>query len=184
VFVVQVFLPDKDFVRSVQSLDPTRLGNQIYREAKTLLAGGWKNHPCAKMWSEYKPALAVYCLCGLAELSRRGKDYTKHCDFFKTYLTPQIDMPPWLGNEKLHKSHRRALLLKGILDTTFLRGKILSGYPALKRDWTPQIYRRYWHEYGQPPLNETWYGKLGWLDKPLELNALGKFEYYWVDKFN
>jgi len=90
----------------------------------------------------------------------------------------------YFGNEKLHKSHRRALLLKGILDTTFLRGKILSGYPALKRDWTPQIYRRYWHEYGQPPINETWYGKLGWLDKPLELNALGKFEYYWVDKFN
>ena len=103
---MQVFLPYPSFAQSTARLDPKRLGNQVYRECKTLISGGWPNHPCAKMWSEYKPALAVYCLCGLAELSRRGKDYTKHCDFFKTFLKPQIDMPPWLGNEKLHESHQ------------------------------------------------------------------------------
>ena len=41
----QVFLPSPDLRASVCCLDPKRLGNQIYREAKTLITGGWTETP-------------------------------------------------------------------------------------------------------------------------------------------
>jgi hypothetical protein len=109
---MQVFLPYPDFALSVQCLDPKRLGNQIYRECLTLIRGGWPNHPVVRMWADYKPALATYVLCGLAELSRRGRDYPHHCDTFKQYLSPEIVLPPFVGDDWLHGSHRAALLYK------------------------------------------------------------------------
>lgn len=112
---MQVFLPYPDFVRSVGCLDKTRLGNQVYREALTLLRGGWPNHPAAKMWQNYKSALAMYALAGLDELKRRGRDYPHHRATFLRYLNdgPAIPpMPHWLGNDAFHASHRAALLYK------------------------------------------------------------------------
>jgi len=64
------------------------------------------------MWKDYKHALAVYALCGLAELSRRGYDYPHHCDTFKQFLSPKLVLPPFIGEERLHSSHRAALLYK------------------------------------------------------------------------
>ncbi len=109
---MQVFLPYPSFVESVRCLDPKRLGNQIYREFLTLIRGGWPNHPVARMWVDYKSALATYALCGLAELSRRGYDYPHHCDTFKAYLSPETILPPFVGDDRLHGSHRAALLYK------------------------------------------------------------------------
>jgi len=111
---MQVFLPYPDLKQSVYCLDPSRLGNQIYREAKTLITGGWKNHPASKMWRNYKPALAQYCLYGLEELTSRGRHYPKWIEFYKEYLTEKITLPPWFGDNRLHSSHRTALLYKDI----------------------------------------------------------------------
>lgn len=121
---MQVFLPYPSLCESVSCLDPSRLGNQIYREAKTLIQGGWPNHPASKMWANFKPALALYSLYGLEELSRRGRHYPHHVEFFKNYI-PQyaagidlqeiydtITLPSWLGDDRLHSSHRAALLYK------------------------------------------------------------------------
>jgi len=66
-------MPYPDLKQSVCCLDNKRLGNQVYREGLTLLRGGWKNHPAAKIWADYKTALAIYCMYGLAELSRRNR---------------------------------------------------------------------------------------------------------------
>lgn len=111
---MQVFLPSPDFQTSVSCLDPKRLGNQIYREALTLIRGGWQNHPVSRMWANYKHALAKYALFGLEELTRRGRHYPIHIETFKQYLKefPDTGLPPFVGNEKFHSSHRASLLFK------------------------------------------------------------------------
>jgi hypothetical protein len=109
---LQVFLPYPDLQDSVVCLDPKRLGNQVYRECKTLVGGGWARHPASIMWRPYKAALISYALFGLDELERRGLSYPQHRAFFESLL-PQPDVsPPWLGDERLHRSHRSALLRK------------------------------------------------------------------------
>lgn len=110
---MQVFTAFPDLNKSVCCLDPSRLGNQIYREAKTLMMDGWPNHPASKMWKNYKIALAQYCLFGLEELERRGRKYPAHKEFFlNIFNSGKLVMPPFIGNEDFHKSHRRALLTK------------------------------------------------------------------------
>jgi hypothetical protein len=110
---MQVFLPYPDFATSTACLDPKRLGNQIYRECKTLILGGWANHPCSKMWAKYHTALAQYALCGLDELARRGKFYPHHIDFYTRWTyNSDVVMPHWLGHEQFHSAHRSILLAK------------------------------------------------------------------------
>jgi len=110
---MNVFLPYADLKKSVECLDPKRLGNQVYRECLTLIRGGWHNHPCSKMWKNYKCALAQYAYYGLEELKKRGKFYPHH---YKTFVSYVVDykfvLPPWFGNDLLHSSHRAALLYK------------------------------------------------------------------------
>ena len=110
---MQVFLPTAD-LKSVKMLDPKRLGNQIYREANTLISGGWPNHPAAKLWANHKKALALYCFYGLEELLSRGHYYPKWYAFFGEYYqnSPDTGLPPIFGNERFHAGHRAALLAK------------------------------------------------------------------------
>lgn len=111
---MQVFCPYPSFEASVACLDPRRLGNQIYREAKTLIMGGWPNHPASKIWSPHKRALAKYCLAGLDELTKRGRDYPHHRAFFMRFLQnePDTGLPRCIGVEAFHASHRSNLLRK------------------------------------------------------------------------
>jgi hypothetical protein len=114
---MQVFLPYPDLEKSVQCLDPKRLGNQVYRECLTLIRGGWPNHPVAKMWHDCQMALASYALYGLDELERRGRDYPHHVQTFTGFLDTRItegmmQMPVGFGDDQLHSSHRAALLYK------------------------------------------------------------------------
>jgi hypothetical protein len=112
---MQVFLPYPDLEKSVKCLDPKRLGNQVYRECLTLIRGGWKNHPCAKMWKGLEGWLAVYALFGLEELEKRGKSYPHHVKTVQNILEQHsmgIVPPEWFGDERLHSSHRAALLYK------------------------------------------------------------------------
>lgn len=92
-------------------LDPSRLGNQAYRECKTLISGGWNNHPAAKMWKGYESALARYALACFAELASRGKHYPTHVQYFTQFVVDDR-LPPWFGDDRLHSSHRAALLYK------------------------------------------------------------------------
>jgi hypothetical protein len=154
---MQTFLPYPDFQKSLACLDPKRLGNQVWRECMTLIRGGWKNHPCSKMWRGYKGVLINYTLLGLEELRYpTHKDRLLPSDFFvnETYprmlkelnerlesLQNELEMPHWLGDARLHSSHRSALLFKR---------------------W-------------------EWYYKFEWIEKPSILNSEGKIEYYWPE---
>lgn len=109
-------MPYPDLEQSVRCLGPTRLGNQVYREALSLLNGGWPHHPAAKLWANYKPALAQYCLYGMAELRRRNASpptATTLIYQFKRYINNQpIILPPFIGYEPFHISHQDNLIFK------------------------------------------------------------------------
>ena len=112
---MQTFLPYPSFYHSMEALDPSRLGNQVYREGMTLIRGGWSNHPAAKMWRGYHVALAEYLLAGCDVLLDRDKDYTDR-DWYTElstirYSGPYIE-PHWLGDPAFHASHRSNLLRK------------------------------------------------------------------------
>ena len=115
---MQTFLPSPDHAETARVLDDLRIGNQVYREAKTLYTGGWPNHPAARMWVGHEWHLADYALVLAVELARRSryKPETAHkwvaywaAERSRQSRTPQ---PSWLGNDALHASHRAALLFK------------------------------------------------------------------------
>lgn len=111
---MQTFLPYPDYRESMRVLDPKRLGNQVYREAMTLLNGGWPNHPASKMWKPYKHHLALYALAGIEELKDRDKFYPKTEEKLLNIIqtTEDTGPPTWLGRNDFHASHRSNLLRK------------------------------------------------------------------------
>lgn len=120
---MQTFLPYSDFAASAAVIDNARLGNQCYRECKTLLNGGWKHHPASKMWRGYEGALCMYALALADEMGRRFKPdgspkwkpevVTRWQEYFDTSMNGLLlDMPPWLGDDRLHSTHRGRLLAK------------------------------------------------------------------------
>jgi hypothetical protein len=110
---MQTFLPYADFAKSMSALDPSRLGNQVYREGMTLLRGGWPNHPASKMWRGYESALARYLWAGVQELKARGRDYSGRPWYEELEAAPKDGPnPPWLGDERIHASHRGVLTHK------------------------------------------------------------------------
>lgn len=119
---MQTFLPYPDYKRSLQCLDDSRLGNQVYREAKTLLEGGWENHPASMMWYGHFGQLALYGLVGVEVMKARYKwrfsyqtNYLAHTQFFLQKWEEHEDereLPDWLGDEEFHRSHQSNLLRK------------------------------------------------------------------------
>lgn len=113
---MQTFLPYPSFTESMRVLDDSRLGNQVYREGMTLLRGGWSNHPASKMWRGYELALASYLWAGVLELDMRGKGYWDRpwCLELQSYLDGETAplLPPWVGDDEFHASHRSNLLRK------------------------------------------------------------------------
>ncbi|WP_333773735.1 MSMEG_6728 family protein [Streptomyces sp. IBSBF 3136] len=130
---MQTFLPDPDFRRSALLLDRRRLGKQRV-EALQVLRGltvpgyGWRRHPAVRMWAGYEEALVRYGL----EICRvwREQGHQDSCaatlvaDFAGAHpgpgphvrdqpaLAAAGELPPWLGDEAFHLSHRSALVRK------------------------------------------------------------------------
>ena len=114
------FLPYANFEESARVLDYRRLGCQRKETWQILkintgvdLTSNWRFHPCVKMWKGHEDALSDYGVACCTEWINRG-----HTDnmigliaSFKNSKQIAV-MPSWLGNEKLHSSHRKALLTK------------------------------------------------------------------------
>lgn len=113
---MQTFLPYSDYYKSMQCLDKDRLGNQVWREGLTLIRGKWKNHPAAKMWRGHFYSLGEYLMAGIRVLHERvGQpkyDYLAIRIMDEMKKHDNTGVPPWLGNEAFHASHRAALLYK------------------------------------------------------------------------
>lgn len=111
---MQVFVPFPDIKQSVRALDPSRLGNQIYRECLTLARGKWPNHPVSKMWWNHTYFLCEYAFAGLVELQDRGKHYPNIFDSFHEIQMSVVDTGPpiWWGDPKVHLCHQSNLKRK------------------------------------------------------------------------
>ena len=110
---MQTFLPYPSMGLSVRCLDYRRLGKQRVEALQILnaLSGkskGWTNHPATKMWRGYEAALRFYKDLCIEEWVRRGYKNTMQ----KEDAHRVVRLPPWLGDESLHASHRSNLLKK------------------------------------------------------------------------
>jgi hypothetical protein len=147
---MQSFLPYADFRRTAAVLDPRRLGKQRV-EALQILRGltvpgyGWRHHPAVKMWTGYEEALVRYgldicsawtaldradtCAVTLRADLQAARAVTAVRD--QTELAEAGELPPWLGDEAFHRSHRSALVTK---DPDFY-GTVFDDPPGLPYVW-------------------------------------------------
>jgi hypothetical protein len=128
---VQTFLPYPDFERTARVLDRKRLGSQRVEamqlfNALTVPGHGYRHHPAAKMWRGYEEALVRYDLTICAAWTDLGHQDTVAAkvaeaarerlglDEVRTeaQLRRAKELPPWLGDERFHRSHRSNLLRK------------------------------------------------------------------------
>jgi hypothetical protein len=127
---VQTFLPYRDFEASARSLDAKRLGKQRVEviqvvRALTRETYGWKHHPAVLMWQGFEEALGSYGLTVCRVWVESGR-----ADTCAATITADLEaagvtalrgqaaladagaLPPWLGDEAFHRSHRSALVRK------------------------------------------------------------------------
>lgn len=128
---MQTFLPLADFAASAHVLDRQRLGKQRVEAYQILKAldtrtpeSGWRNHPAVKMWFGYPFALADYLEAVCTEWISRGyrDSILPRAEEFRWHglfrhlgnddRPRKASLPPWLGDEGLHASHRSNLLRK------------------------------------------------------------------------
>ena len=122
---MQTFLPYPSFRESARVLDPRRLNKQITEVKQLLVAlrdgGAWVNHPAARMWRGYEPALWLYGFWMYNEWRQRwtrgargGKIDHRAGDWLMDNIL-SLSAPPlpdWLYNDDLHASYRGLLLYK------------------------------------------------------------------------
>ncbi|HEY8588392.1 MAG TPA: MSMEG_6728 family protein [Naasia sp.] len=124
---MQTFLPYPSFAESAGVLDTARLGKQRVETLQILRAlllpsYGWQSHPVTRMWRGHVPALTAYGLATIDAWEQQGHvDSTRH---LVTEFAPEVAgvtqdelaarglLPPWIGNEYVHESHRSNLIRK------------------------------------------------------------------------
>ncbi|MFE9645057.1 MSMEG_6728 family protein [Streptomyces sp. NPDC006365] len=128
---MQTFLPYPDFRASSLVLDRRRLGKQRV-EALQVLRGlvvpgyGWRRHPAVLMWAGYEEALVRYGL----EVCKVWREHGHQDSCAATLIADLLafrpgapvrhqvqlaaagELPPWLGDDAFHRSHRSALVRK------------------------------------------------------------------------
>lgn len=137
---MQTFLPHADFARSAAALDPARLGKQRVETLQILRAlelpeYGWRHHPAVLMWRGHTPALVAYGLACVDAWTAKGRADTTRDQVLE--FAPEVtglteaelaaagQLPAWVGDEALHRSHRSALVRK---DPAFYR-PLFGGVP-------------------------------------------------------
>lgn len=115
---MQTFLPYRDFVPSVETLDDKRLGKQRVEAFQILRAltdstYGWQHHPAVNMWRGYEEALALYGLAACLTWVQRGNRDNMLTRFFPYVGVPgTFSYPEWLGDDEFHRSHQSNLVRK------------------------------------------------------------------------
>jgi len=132
---MQTFLIHPTF-ESTRLLDPKRHGKQrveartIYRILTGVVdGGGWKKHPAVLMWRGYEDALALYYNMTLS--SWIAKRYENNMDYLPI-VGRRVEFPHWLGDKRLHSSHRAALLRK---NHRFYRAYCWKEEPEINYYW-------------------------------------------------
>ena len=127
---VQTFVPFESFTHSAAVLDQRRLGKQRVEILQILRAlarpgYGWGSYPAVLMWRGHEEALGAYARAVAdawdalgfrdttrtsiaAELAALGIDTVRS----QEELAAAGQLPAWLGDPQLHRSHRSALIRK------------------------------------------------------------------------
>lgn len=137
---MQTFLPYGSFEKSAQVLDRARLGKQRVEVLQILKAltgqsKGWVAHPATLMWSGYEAALCAYGNIVCIEWRERGYKDTV-LDTLAEFKFSGFRMPDWLYDERLHSSHRAALLYK---DYDYYKQFGWTEQPELNYYWPPKL---------------------------------------------
>jgi len=100
---------------TADSLDYRRLGKQRVEAFQIInvLTGvqktkGWHNHPAVRMWENNIDALKLYHNEIIKGWLRRG--YKNNMSLYDVPDNPE--MPWWMNNEEIHRSHRARLIAK------------------------------------------------------------------------
>lgn len=120
---MQTFIPFPDYVETAKSLDIQRLRNQCCNESIVLSRGKWPNHPASKMWRGHEFQFAIYNVALAAEWRERakaeGKPTASADKWFAYWVNKAMEHrhentepPAWLGDERVHSTHRSCLLAK------------------------------------------------------------------------
>ncbi|WP_017573948.1 MSMEG_6728 family protein [Nocardiopsis halotolerans] len=151
---MQTFLPHAAFSGCARALDDRRLGKQRVETMQILRAlvwpeYGWKRHPAVAMWRGFVPALVGYGVAVCREWRRRGyaDAVLPSLLAFSGGRVPEEEwlwehdlLPPWLGDEELHVSHRSALVGK---DGAYY-GPLFPGTPrGLPYVWPRPVFPRW-----------------------------------------
>lgn len=149
---MQTFLPHSDFEASARALDPRRLGKQRVEclqvvRGLTVPTYGWRHHPAVKMWRGYLEALGRYALTCCEVWVEEGRGDTCATKLrsdlavagvgqvrTQAELADAEALPPWLGDEAFHRSHRSALVRK---DPAFYRPSFPDVPDDLPYVWPP-----------------------------------------------
>ncbi|UDY34940.1 MSMEG_6728 family protein [Dermatobacter hominis] len=127
---MQTFLPYADFRASAGVLDPRRLGKQRVEVIQVVRAisrpdYGWRHHPVARMWRHHPAALGAYGMAITDTWIAMGFSDTCQATIRSDLAEIGVEdipsqedlrasgaLPPWLGDDRLHRSHRSALVRK------------------------------------------------------------------------
>jgi hypothetical protein len=176
--MMQTFLPYPSFLASAHALDRQRLGKQRVETLQILRAlelpdYGWQNHPVVRMWRGRTPALVRYGLDCVRVWAARGHgDSTAEQiaefapwvrELTQDDLRRQSLLPSWLGDERLHRSHRSQLI-----------GKAPELYRSLFPE-TPEGLDYFWPEPDPIPADPTAESHpFLWVLRPESEHALGR----------
>ncbi len=177
---MQTFLPYPEFERSAAVLDTMRLGKQRVETLQILRAlslpeYGWRSHPVVAMWRGRRAALVRYGLSTVAQWRQRGfPDSTaasiaefapEAVDLTQPQLAATGRLPSWVGDERLHRSHRSKLLAKN------------PGHYANHFCDVPADLDYFWPEPDEVPEAEEQpaAGRRLWVVQPESSEALGRF---------
>ena len=144
---MQTFLPVADFTESARLLDNPRLGKQRVECLQVLRAlelpdYGWANHPVVTMWRGHTAGLVVYSLAMVRVWRERG--FADTTETLIAEFAPDAAaltqagaaaaglLPSWVGDERLHLSHRSNLLAK---DPGFYRSRFPDDPDDLPYTW-------------------------------------------------
>jgi hypothetical protein len=194
---MQTFLSSPNFAESAAVLDPKRLNKQIVEGNQilaTLVTGsGWSSHPAVLQWKGHERGLVAYIKAFISEAARRGYKTEKGLVNVARYdaaIANSQEIPPWLGDERFHSSHRSRLLFKGRVDSvcgqlkSFLRVRSINtwlkanDYPEKNYFKHPDIERLEFFCRKQFDLQATnYYSQYGWAEDDTQ-------EYYWPVKIN
>jgi hypothetical protein len=118
-------VPFEGFSDSAAVLDNKRLNKQLLegRQIYNILSSGrtsgaWVNHPAVKMWRNHENSLFQYLLAMRIECDLRGIATQKNWDAITEmhnnnwHRGDTVIHPAWLGDERVHLSHRQNLYKK------------------------------------------------------------------------